>query len=226
MPLLDHRSAQLPSGPSWEGLLGRWACAVSDALNRQLPQRYLAECLVHLGAQVASDVTVSRNLVVPARAPPAVSQTISLTFPEEIEVRVFDVRCDRRLLAVIELVSPSNKETAADRQAFVAKCAACLQRGVGVIVVDVVSDTGGNLHRELLGLLGQGDRFQMPLEANLYAVPYRPVQRGEQAQLDLWETTLAVGQPLPVLPLALRGAFIVPVDFEATYTETRQKFHL
>ena len=34
---------------------------------------------------------------------------------------------------------------------------------------------------------------------------------------------LALGQPLPLLPLALRGAFFVPVDLEATYTEARQR---
>jgi len=33
-------------------------------------------------------------------------------------------------------------------------------------------------------------------------------------------------QPLPVLPLALRGEFFVPVDLEATYTEVRQRSRL
>jgi hypothetical protein len=37
---------------------------------------------------------------------------------------------------------------------------------------------------------------------------------------------LTVGQPLPTLPLALRGAFLVPVNLEATYMETRQHSRL
>jgi hypothetical protein len=35
------------------------------------------------------------------------------------------------------------------------------------------------------------------------------------------DVSLAVGHPLPLLPLALRGAFFVPVDLEATYMSAR-----
>ena len=44
--------------------------------------------------------------------------------------------------------------------------------------------------------------------------------------LDIWAEALTIGQPLPVLPLALRGAFVVPVNFQATYMETRQHSRL
>gem|GEM_PF-5535882 len=37
---------------------------------------------------------------------------------------------------------------------------------------------------------------------------------------------LALGQPLPVLPLALRNAGVVPVDLETTYTEACQRSRL
>jgi hypothetical protein len=43
---------------------------------------------------------------------------------------------------------------------------------------------------------------------------------------DLWPVPLDVGQPLPVLPLALRGSVTVPIDLEATYTEARRHCHL
>jgi hypothetical protein len=41
--------------------------------------------------------------------------------------------------------------------------------------------------------------------------------------MDLWREPLAVGQPLPTLPLAVRGLGRLPVDLEATYSEARQR---
>lgn len=35
----------------------------------------------------------------------------------------------------------------------------------------------------------------------------------------MWVQPLTVGQPLPTLPLALRGYGCVPLDLEATYTQ-------
>jgi len=42
----------------------------------------------------------------------------------------------------------------------------------------------------------------------------------------LWPRLLALGQPLPVLPLALRNAGVVPVDLEGTYSEARERSRL
>jgi hypothetical protein len=151
---------------------------------------------------------------------------VSIAFPDEIGVQVFDLEEDRQLLATVELVSPSNKHDPQSRRGFAGKCSACLQRGVGVIVVDVVTSRGGNLHRELLDLLDQGQAFGPPADASLYAVAYRPAQRGEQSQLDVWPHALGIGQPLPTLPLALRGAFFVPIDLEARYMEARRHCRL
>jgi hypothetical protein len=81
------------------------------------------------------------------------------------------------------------------------------------------------LHNEVLDLLGQA-AVALPADVDLYAVAYRPARRGESNQLDLWPVPLAAGQPLPLLPLALRGAFSVPVDLEAAYTEARRRCRL
>jgi hypothetical protein len=37
---------------------------------------------------------------------------------------------------------------------------------------------------------------------------------------------LAVGGPLPTMPLAVRGLGCLPIDLEATYTEARKKGRL
>jgi hypothetical protein len=211
---------------------------LADDLNRLLPPRFLAESLVHAGTSVSGDVVEwelthdpgmegngAGGVAVQAWAPPAVTQTIALSFPDEIQVQVYDLHLDRRLVGVIELVSPSNKHDEAERRSFAGKCAAYLKRGVGLIVVDVVTSRKVNLHRDLLDLLDQSASYTLG-EAHQYATAYRPCQRGEHGQLDIWAQALELGQTLPVLPLALRKAFIVPVNLEATYMETRMHSRL
>jgi hypothetical protein len=235
MPLLDHFHAPVFPTHTPHSFLGSWACGLSAELNRTLPRRYLSEVAVRSELRVATEVAGFREVPEPDEdteaeqppiwAPPP-AHTVPLAFPADIEARVYDLERDRRLIAAIELVSPSNKHSRQCLRGFAGKCATYLQRGVGVIIVDIVTNRGGNLHRELLELLDQRQAFGPPADAELYAVAYRPAQRGEQSQLDIWPHALAIGQPLPTLPLALRGAFFVPVDLEARYMEARQHCRL
>jgi 3-isopropylmalate/(R)-2-methylmalate dehydratase large subunit len=52
--------------------------------------------------------------------------------------------------AAVELRSPRNKDRPESRRAFGAKSAAYLQRGIGLITVDIVSSRQFNLHNELI----------------------------------------------------------------------------
>jgi hypothetical protein len=151
---------------------------------------------------------------------------VDIAFPDDIEVQVFDMHESKRLVGVIELISPGNKDRPEARRTFAAKCVAYLQRGIGLVIVDIVTIRGGNLHHGVLDLLGQAEGSVLPADTALYAAAYRPAHRSDKNQLDLWPTALALGQPLPLLPLALRGAFFVPVDLEATYSEARQRCRL
>ena len=50
---------------------------------------------------------------------------------------------------------------------------------------------------------------------------YRAAAREEETQqLLLWPTALALGQPLPTLPLWIAADFSVPLDLEASYHAT------
>jgi hypothetical protein len=240
MPLVDHFRAPLYPTHSWESFHSRWANAIADLLDRTLPGRFFAEVHMHLGGQVAADVAEFEGLADEAQegngaaggvavqtwAPPAAVQTLAMVFPDDIEVRVFDHRGGARLAAVIELVSPSNKDRPETRRAFAAKCVAYLERGVGLLIADVVTERGGNLHAETLRLLGQPNVLGITADAELYAAAYRPCHRDAADLIDVWAEELALGRPLPVLPLALRGAFCVPLDLEETYTEARRRSRL
>lgn len=183
-------------------------------LNRGvLPQGCAAEAQVHVGSQVKSDVatfeqTAATKLVMPA------------VFPDVIEVQILRDFGGATLVGAIELVSPGNKDRPEARQAFVAKCATYLQQGIGLVVVDVVTERQANLHNELVHFLKQSDSFELPAATLLYTTAYQPQRLESGDQIKLWLETLKLGQPLPTMPLALRGVGMVPVDLEGTYQRT------
>jgi hypothetical protein len=153
-----------------------------------------------------------------AAAPPALL-TIPAAFPDDVEVQVREEH-DRSVLAgVIELVSPSNKKEANEREAFTAKCVAYLKRGVGLVIVDVVTERLANLHNDLLRMIGPPGTSTLA-DAPTYVAGYRPVHRREtQAnEIEVWPYPAVVGQLIPSVPFALRGGPTVMLDLEATYT--------
>jgi hypothetical protein len=119
-----------------------------------------------------------------------------------------------------------NKACPDSRSAFVAKTAAYLQRGIGLIILDIITGRRFKLHNELVRTLGLDSSFSMPDDALLYAVAYRPVRRGRPDQIDAWPLELSLGASLPVLPLALRGVHAVPVDLNAAYEDACHRSRL
>lgn len=241
MPLLDHFHAPLAPRRHWESFHTNWAGAIADALNEHLlPEGYFAEEHTHLGARVEIDVatfdestamqSAPRNggpLTVPARAwtPPAPPVVFPGAFPDTFEVLVFQDEGGASLVAAVELVSPSNKDRDGHRRAFAIKCASYLSQGVGLIVVDIVTSRQAILHNEMIRLLGH-ETAALPETVELYAVAYRPVVRDGAEQIEAWPATLAVGQTLPTLPLALNAELGLPLDLEATYAAACQRRRL
>ena len=65
VPLLDHFHAPLYPQRSWESFHSRWANSIADALQKTLPERYVAEVQMHLGSQVEADVAEFESAVQP-----------------------------------------------------------------------------------------------------------------------------------------------------------------
>jgi hypothetical protein len=151
---------------------------------------------------------------------------VPAAFPDSFEVLVFQAEGGATLVAAIELVSPANKDRAAHRQAFAIKCASYLTQGVSLVVVDIVTNRQANLHNELMRLLGHGEAFALAADVSLYAVAYRPIVRDTAEQIEVWPAPLALGQALPVLPLALDAEQCLPLDLEATYQTACQRRRL
>jgi hypothetical protein len=237
MPLLDHFHPPLLGRRHWDGFHAAWAAVMADALNEVLPSEYFAEFHLRRGTRTEAEVATCTEERAEATAPdggatavqthvwapPTPVALVPALFPDDFEVQVFSNMAGPTLVAAIELVSPGNKDRAEARRAFAAKCAAYLQRGIGLIVVDIVTSRQANLHDELAGLLGHAAGFAFPAPTPLYATAYRPARRQDRNEIDLWREPLAVGQPLPTLPLAVRGLGCLPIDLEGTYTEARQR---
>ena len=243
MPLLDHFHAPLYPIRSWESFHSRWANSIADSLQETLPSRYFSEVHIHLGTQIETDVAEfemsqaanpetangavgGTAVAVRPWAPPAPPMTVPAEFPDNLSIEVRDRDDDARLVGAVELVSPRNKDRVESRRAFAVKSAAYLQRGVGLALVDVVTNRRFNLHNELVRLLQWNDANLMPAEASLYTVSYRPLRRDETNLIDIWPTELGLGSALPVVPLPIRGYGVIPLDLETTYADACQRSRL
>jgi Protein of unknown function (DUF4058) len=235
MPLLDHFRPPLAAERHWESFHGGWAYEMMTALNRGvLPGGYFAEAQVHVGSRVEVDVASFEaaggtselesnggEVAVQTWAPPVPAMVLSATFPDEIKVQVFRSSGGATLVAVVEVLSPANKDRPEPRRAFAAKCCSYLQMGVGLVIIDVITEWQANLHDETITLLDLPEANHFPDAAPVYAIGYRPSRKDAGDQIEVFPFPLSVGRTLPTVPLALRGGPILPLDLEATYTSTR-----
>jgi hypothetical protein len=235
MPLRDHFRPPVSKKATWEGFHGMWPASIVQQLRKQLPAGYVAEPRVHLGTLTEIDVGALESAEAPRRGAtngngdsatsawtgtaPVVAVETDPPDEYEYEVRIFDLERQRKLVAAIELVSPANKDRAESRQAFVAKCAALLRKGIAVSIVDLVTFRRFNLYAQLMEFIGHPDRTMSSEDPPIYAASGRWPTKGARAFLEAWSHTLVVGQPLPMLPLWLREDPVMALDLEESYEQ-------
>jgi len=207
---------------------------IAQRLNSLLPEEYIAQPSVRLGDIMEIDIaTLERessrsslnpvedkgSLMVATWAPAKPNILLDTEFPEssEYEVNIY-TQDEFRLVAAIELVSPSNKDRPEDRNTFVNKCEALLKKEVCVTIVDLVTSRTANLYGELLDEL---DAQRTAISRSIiYAATCRGRRSGPRWRLETWEHELAIGAALPTLPLWLSEDVVIPLELEATYEET------
>jgi hypothetical protein len=236
MPLRDHFRPPLDELLSWQELHGQWPAVIVQQLRKRLPPGYAVGPRVHSGSQIEIDVAAfekdeqsspqrtregNGGMAVAVWAPALPSLDVETTLPDydEYEVRVYDATRGRTLVAAIELVSPANKDRPEHRNVFVGKCAALLQKGVAVSIVDVVTFRHFNLYADLLTFIGHADPTFGESCPHLYAASCRWVTKEKQTRLQTWSHVLALGQPLPTLPVWLSPKLSVPLDLEQSYEQ-------
>ncbi len=238
MPLHDHFHPPLSVRRPWEGFHSAWATAIAFHLNNGvLPAEYYAMPLVETAGRVEVDVaTLREDGIVEPRSgaatapwsPPSPTQTLEL---DRNGADVFEVQIQRQfggpqLRAALELVSPSNKDRPASRRAFASKCVGYLNRGVSLIVVDIVTERSANLHAEILHALQKNGEPPWESPTKLYVVAYRPHETAEWLRIELWQETLTLGMDLPTVPLWLEPDLCVRLPLEESYRVTAQSLRM
>ena len=209
MPLRDHFRPPVTQRNPWDALHGAWPAMIVIDLNSRLPEEYLASPRIKL-------------------ATGSLPATTELPEQDEYEVLIHEDTEPRRLVAAVEIVSPSNKDRPDHRRTFAAKCATLLQQGVSVSIIDVVTTRNFNRYANLIDLLGQTDPSLIPEPPPLYAAacrwrhdePSNGARAGRSWRLETWAHAMEVGRSLPTLPLWLATDYAVPLELESTYEET------
>jgi hypothetical protein len=122
-----------------------------------------------------------------------------------------------RIVAVIEIVSPGNKDSRAALRDFVDKAIDFLREGVHLLIVDLFPPTPRDplgIHKVLWDEILEGP-FVFPEGKDRILASYET--GGERAA---YVEPVAVGDVMPDMPLFLAEGMHVPVPLESTYCAT------
>jgi hypothetical protein len=233
MPLRDHFHPPVSRQESWEAIHAMWPAVIVQQLKTQLPPGYISAPRVHVGPyfevdigsfELDSSASLGSNasglgdpqLMTWKEAEPTVAVETEIPDEAAYEVKIYDVERERTLVAVIEIVSPANKDREESRRKFVAKCAALLQQGVAVTIVDIVTVRQANLYVELMQFLGHADPSMADCPS-LYTASSRWVIGTRKARLESWANRLSIGQRLPPIPIWLSPQQVLTFDLEQSY---------
>ncbi len=210
-----------------------WIPEIRRVLNGGLlPQGYYALAEQHAGRSIADVLTLhaSPAPLEPLPLPPATGGTAVAEAPPRVRRRqtiepaaltrrrTLAIRhvSGHRLVALVEIVSPANKDRARHVEEFATKAVSALDMGVHLLLVDLLPpgphDPHG-MHGVLRQRLEQSDEaYDLPADEPLTLASY-----AAGPQVEVYLEHLAVGAALPDMPLFLRPDRYVDVPLEPTY---------
>lgn len=210
----------------------RWVASIMDRLNAGiLPSGFFAMAEQIIGGPAPDVVTLNRNPDFPGNATPGV---VSLAEPKAkprtsivmtADVERYAEKANRivirhelgKVLAVIEIVSPGNKDSAHALRTFVEKTVELLFEGINLLVVDPFPpgprDPQG-IHALIWSEITEHS-FELPTGLPLTIVSYQT-----EPTKTAYVEPISVGAALPTMPLFLEGEFYVDLPLELTYQET------
>jgi hypothetical protein len=122
---------------------------------------------------------------------------------------------DDRVVAVVELVSPGNKDNRHAVRAFVDKAVEFLTHGIHLLIVDPFPPTPrdpGGLHRLIWEEMGSEPFPERPADEPLTAMAF-----DADVAPAAYVEPFAVGDPVPTMPLFLAPGRYVNVPLEDSY---------
>jgi hypothetical protein len=210
-----------------------WTIAICNALNAgQLSSGYFAMVEQKTGSPEPDFITLEPNP--PADASPPAGLAVAVVPPKARFVtrseaasyarkanRITVRHPDGDVVAVIEIVSPGNKDSRHAIRAFARKAVEFLQAGVHSLIVDLFPpgprDRQG-IHKVIWDRL-RDEPFQLPLDKPLTVVAY-----AVGTETVAYVEATAVGDPLPDMPIFLTADRYVPCPLESTYQTAWDQF--
>jgi hypothetical protein len=204
-----------------------WVVGIRNALNSGLlPPDYMAMAEQVTGRPIPDVVTLqareprggSEGGIAVAAAPPT-ARLIA-----RIERVNYAKRADRvvirhgrgKVVAIIEILSPGNKDSRNAIRSFVEKAADILNQGINLLVVDLFPPTPRDplgIHKAIWDEFAD-EPFEVPSGKPLIVASY---VGGDIS--TAYVESVGVGDPLPSLPIFLSETRYIPAPLEATYLQ-------
>ncbi|WP_152052045.1 DUF4058 family protein [Tautonia marina] len=235
MPLHDWNRVE-----NWDGVHLLWIAELLRWIKPRLPEGYRAYVgtspRMSIGAPTSkADVSIRAwpRAAHPGDRPSEEVGTLPEGLRPDIEVIVDTIESDAALfvehggwlVAVIERVSPRNKDRPSSREIYLTRYLAYLHDGVNLLLIDVLPHPYGFSFADTIAAeIG----LEQPPTPTPFAVSYRvgePVP-GEGRFFAAWRRPMTVGQPLPTITLPLTVNEAVAVDLEATYASAASDAYL
>lgn len=206
-----------------------WITHLSEALNDGLlPEGFYALAeqqarsaipdVLTLATPEQSSLGMPSGAVAVAEAPPKVSlhMQVDEAMHYRLARRTLSIRhvSGHRLVALLEIVSPGNKDREKSVEAFVDKVIAALDHRLHLLVIDLFPPGPADPHG-MHGAIWQEAAdtiYEPPADRPLTLAAYM-ADRLPEAFVE----PMSIGTPLPDMPLFLEEGFYVNVPLESTY---------
>ncbi len=209
-----------------------WITHLSETMNAGLlPAGYYAMPEQHLGRSIGDVLTLhagdlssdaepsgSQGGLAVATAPPQIQQRLVASASAASRRRTLVVRhvTGHRIVALVEIVSPANKDRRSHVDDLAIKIASSVGAGVNVLLVDLLPPSAhdpSGLHGAVWQLLDpDSNRYVPPSDRLLTLAAYVA-----GAETEAYLQPVGVGSTLPDMPLFLRTDRYVNLPLEKTY---------
>jgi hypothetical protein len=227
MPM--HDWSRVPPGV-YHNFHYRWIAAIMDRLNAGLlPSGMIAMAERIIGGPEPDVVTLQQNdIFFPGTHATAITEAPpkpKTQFVIPVEVERYAAKANRvvvrhtlgRVVAVVELVSPCNKDSRHALRSFVEKTVDLLYDNINLLVIDPLPpgarDPQG-IHKAIWDEITD-EPFELPSDRKLTLAAYQAA-----AIKTAYVEPFAVGSPIPDMPLFLQNDFYINVPLEETYMDT------
>jgi hypothetical protein len=229
MPI--HDWARAPAG-FYHHFHRHWTGSISDALNAgRMPRGYFALLQHRSTAAVPGAIALGRGPIskhapdgsggIAVAEAPLITRFTSHASDEE----AYAAKADRiavyspigNVVAIIELVSPGNKNSKHAIRAFIDKTLDFLHQGVNILIIDLFPPSRRDpqgIHKVIWDEL-QDEAFELPSDKPLTMVAYSAA-----IPIKAYVEPIAVGDTLRDMPVFLDSATYILAPLEATYLAT------